>query len=83
MGLRNYDGMENQDVIFEDSISNKCRIFGIFDGHGEHGKIIAESARTIFKSKYIIYLDLLQKYSEEIKNESCILPIETIVRKVL
>lgn len=50
MGLRNYDGMENQDVIMEDQISNKCKIFGIFDGHGEYGKVIAEAARNIFKS---------------------------------
>jgi hypothetical protein len=37
MGLRNYDDMENQD-------------FGIFDGHGEYGKVIADAAKTIFQS---------------------------------
>jgi len=51
MGIRNYDNMVNQDVILEDQISNKCKIFGIFDGHGEYGKIIAQTAKNIFQSK--------------------------------
>jgi serine/threonine protein phosphatase PrpC len=34
MGIRNYDNMENQDVLLEDEISGKCKIYGIFDGHG-------------------------------------------------
>lgn len=55
MGLRNFDDMENQDVVLEDQISNKCKIFGIFDGHGEYGKVIAEAARSIFKSNHPSY----------------------------
>lgn len=34
MGLRNFDDMENQDVVLEDQVSSKCKIYGIFDGHG-------------------------------------------------
>ena len=34
MGIRNYDNMQNQDVILEDQITSNCKIFGIFDGHG-------------------------------------------------
>jgi hypothetical protein len=49
MGLRNYDNMENQDAILIDSISNKCKIYGMFDGHGEYGKIIAKTACRVFK----------------------------------
>lgn len=52
MGLRNFDDMENQDVVLEDQISSKCKIYGIFDGHGEYGKVIAEAAKSIFKSKH-------------------------------
>ena len=49
MGLRNFDDMENQDVVLEDQVSNKCKIYGIFDGHGEYGKVIAYADKSIFK----------------------------------
>jgi hypothetical protein len=49
MGLRNYDNMENQDAILIDTISNKCKIYGMFDGHGEYGKVIAKTACRVFK----------------------------------
>lgn len=48
MGIRNYDNMENQDVIMQDSLGDKCRLYGIFDGHGEHGKDLALTAKKIF-----------------------------------
>jgi serine/threonine protein phosphatase PrpC len=51
MGIRNYDNMENQDVVLSDQIFNKCKIYAIFDGHGEYGKMIAKTASTIFKSR--------------------------------
>ncbi len=63
MGLRNFDDMENQDVVLEDQISNKAKIYAIFDGHGEYGKLIAEAAKAIFKSTSPHYSELLQKYS--------------------
>ena len=66
MGIRNYDNMENQDVIMEDQISNKCKIFGIFDGHGEYGKLIAETAKNIFQSNIFS----IQIYCKNIRRKS-------------
>ena len=48
MGMRNYDNMENQDVLLESHISNNCKAYGIFDGHGEHGRQIALTAKNVF-----------------------------------
>lgn len=56
MGIRNYDNMENQDVIYEEQLSNKCKIYGVFDGHGRYGRDMSLTAKNIFQS-------LLSKYS--------------------
>lgn len=33
--------MENQDVMMMDEIGESCKIYGLFDGHGQFGKQIA------------------------------------------
>ena len=39
-GTRNYDNMENQDTFFTFDCG-KFKMYGIFDGTGEHGKLIS------------------------------------------
>lgn len=53
MGIRNFDNMENQDAMLIDHVSSKCKVVGVFDGHGEHGKIIAKTAANVFKSIHL------------------------------
>lgn len=50
MGFRNFDNMENQDAILLENISNKCKVYGIFDGHGQHGKMMSRTAKSVFQS---------------------------------
>jgi len=52
MGIRNCDNMENQDVILEDEIPNKCKIYGVFDGYGQFGRDIALTIKNIFQSNF-------------------------------
>jgi len=53
MGLRNYDNMVNQDVVMMENIGDCCRVFGVFDGHGQHGQLIAQLVKTNITSTHI------------------------------
>lgn len=55
-------------MILEDQITSNCKIYGIFDGHGAYGKIIAQTTKNIFLSRLSFISDLVHKYSQEIKN---------------
>jgi len=46
-------------------IANIFKFFGVFDGHGQYGKNVAESCSAYFKSIYFSILkDCLKSYEE-------------------
>lgn len=55
-GIRNFYLMENQDHIFIDEREH-YRLYGIYDGHGKYGRMMAEKSAEKVSEKFTHYLE--------------------------